>query len=71
MVFSPLGRGQLRDIVKIHMKNFAKRLVEKDIELELTKEGAEFILGKLREHSVVKVVGGGEGGLEFVVERGR
>ena len=99
VVFSPLGKGQLRDIVKMHMKNFAKRLIEKDIELELTEEGANFILeeaydpsfgarpvgryiekvvgtelskmilgGKLRDHSIVKVVGGGEGGLEFVVE---
>ena len=99
VVFSPLGKGQLRDIVKMHMKNFAKRLVEKDIELELTEDGADFILeeaydpsfgarpvgryiekvvgtelskmilgGKLRDHSVVRMMGGGEEGLEFVVE---
>ena len=44
VVFSPLGRSRLREIVKIHVDNFAKRLVDKDITLCLTKEGVEEIL---------------------------
>ena len=44
VVFSPLGKNRLRAIVKIHVENFAKRLVERDINLILTEEGADTIL---------------------------
>jgi ATP-dependent Clp protease ATP-binding subunit ClpB len=44
IVFSPLGKIQLKEIVKIGMRNFAKRLVERDIYIELTEEGLNYIL---------------------------
>lgn len=46
VVFSPLGKIQLKEIVNINMKNFAKRLVEKDIQIELTEEGSNYILNE-------------------------
>jgi len=46
VVFSPLTRTHLREIVRIHMQGLEKRLNEQAISLKLTKEGVDLILKK-------------------------
>jgi len=44
VIFSPLARDQLREIVKIQMKSLVKRLEDQNITVDLGDEAAAFIL---------------------------
>ncbi|KAI9002513.1 P-loop containing nucleoside triphosphate hydrolase protein [Hyaloraphidium curvatum] len=45
VVFSPLGRAQLRDIVRIQLKSISKRLEQRGIKIELDDKAVDHILG--------------------------
>jgi ATP-dependent Clp protease ATP-binding subunit ClpB len=44
IIFSPLTKAHLYQIIKLQIENIAKRLKDKDISIELRPEGAEVIL---------------------------
>jgi len=46
IVFHPLGRDHLQDILEIEISEVVKRLSEHDIKLVLTKEAKEFLIDK-------------------------
>jgi ATP-dependent Clp protease ATP-binding subunit ClpB len=44
IIFSPLTKAHLYQIIKLQIENIAKRLKDKDISIELRPEGADIIL---------------------------
>ena len=46
VIFKSLGRGDMQAIVELELRNVAKRLEERDLNFEFSKEAKDFLIDK-------------------------